>query len=66
MATYGEFIPIVEDMARLTMLPIFREVNAMPVVLEKEDEMKLRYLTSTMTTLKMFGELTYPTWIHFG
>lgn len=58
--------PQLSKTCRLTMLLIFKEVNAMPVVLEKEDEMKLRYLTSAMTTLQMFGKSTYATWIHFG
>lgn len=36
----------------------------MRVVLEEEDEVKLRFLTSAMTASRMCGKSTYTTWIH--
>lgn len=45
----GLFALFLKDNARLT---IFWETNAMGVVLEEEDEVKLRYTASIMTTLR--------------
>lgn len=38
---------------------MFREINAMGMVLEEEDEMKLRYLTFAKTTPRTYGKSTY-------
>lgn len=37
--------PNSQNVARLTMLPMFGEVNAIGLVLKEEDEVKLSYLT---------------------
>lgn len=42
-----------------------REGNAMGVVLEGVDGVKLGYLTSAMTLPKTSDKLTYPTWLIF-
>lgn len=39
------------------------ETNAMGVVLEGEDEVKLRYLTYTIEASRTFGKLAYTTWL---
>lgn len=65
MVAWGEFTPFLEDMARLTMLPMFVETNAMGVVLEERDEMKLMYMTSVIITPTMSGKSTYTTWPQF-
>lgn len=45
------------------VLQMFGDVNAMGMVLEGQHEVKLPYLTFTMTVLKMYGKSTYTTWI---
>lgn len=54
-------MPTLEDIARLTMLPMFGEANDMGIVLEEEDEVKLRYLTSTMIATRTSDKSTYAT-----
>lgn len=51
-------------MALLVLLPMFRETNAVGVVFEREDEEKLFYLTSIMTSTRISGKL-YATWFRF-
>lgn len=47
------------------MLSIFREANAKEIVLEEDDEGKLKYLTSAKTTSRTIGKSTYVTWLRF-
>lgn len=41
------------------MLRMFGETNVVRLVPEKEDEIKLRYMTSIMTTSRTSGKFTY-------
>lgn len=52
-------MPTLEEVSRLTMLPMFGDVNAIEVVLREEDEEKLCCLTSAMTTFKRSDRSTY-------
>lgn len=52
------FSTTLEDVARLTMLSMFGEAIAMGLVLEENDKVKLRYLTSTMTASRTFDKST--------
>lgn len=60
-----KFTSTMEYVARLTMLPVFGVGNAMIVVLEGEDEVKLCYLTPAMITSKASGKCTYDSWLRF-
>lgn len=53
-----EFTPTFKDVARLTMLPMFGEANAMELSWR-------RYLTSAMTASKTSCKATYATWLRF-
>lgn len=53
MVIWGEFSPTLEDMVRLTKLPLFIEDHAMGIILEADGQMKLKYLTIVMVALKM-------------
>lgn len=55
-----------EDVARLPVLPMFGDVNAMGVALEGEDEVKLCYLTSAMTASRTSDKSIYVTSIRFS
>lgn len=55
-----------EDMRRLTMLSMFWDMNAMGVVIEGKDEVKLQYLTFGMTVSKRFGRSTYAAFWDFS
>lgn len=59
------FTTTLEELARLTMLPMFGEATAMGDVLEEKDKVKLRYLTSTMTASRTSSMSTYATWLLF-
>lgn len=50
-----------KDNARLTMLPMFGEFNAMGVVLKEENLVKWSYLTSTTIASKTFDKSTCAT-----
>lgn len=65
MASWGN-TQAMEDVARLLVLPMSRDVNAMGVILEGEDEVKLRYLTSPMTASRTSGKSIYATSIRFS
>lgn len=41
----GEVHPTLENVVRLTMLPLFLEANAIGIILEGEDQTKLKCLT---------------------
>lgn len=45
---WGMFTPILENAVRLTMFPVFGERNAVGVVLKREYQAKLQYLSSTL------------------
>lgn len=47
------------------MLLMFGEANSIGFVLLEEDEVKVRYLTSTMTASKTSGKFTYAIWGRF-
>lgn len=57
----GEFTLVLKDVVTLMMLPMFGETNAMGVVLEVEDEMKLKYLTFSMTASRTSDKSSYAT-----
>lgn len=59
LATWGEFIPTLEDVASLTMLPLFGEMNAIGIVLKEGDQTKLKHLTIAMATLKTSAKAPY-------
>lgn len=65
MAAYGEFTLTLEDVVRLTMLPMFGEANPVEVILEEEDRVKLNYLTSIMTAWRTTCKFSYATWLNF-
>lgn len=41
---------------RLTMLPLFGEANDVAIVLEENDQVKLKHLTATMAASRTFGK----------
>lgn len=43
-AAWGEFTPIVKDVLRLTHLPLLGETNAIGIVLDEDDQLKLKNL----------------------
>lgn len=55
-----------EDVARLTMLSVSGNKNAIRVVIKGEDDVKLCCMTSDMTALKMSGKSAYATWLSFA
>lgn len=61
IAAWGKFTLTLEDVVRLKMPPMFGDANAMVIVLEGYDQMKLNYLTTGMAASKAFGKLTYVT-----
>lgn len=56
MWLFGEFNPTLEDVMRLTMLPLFGEANDVAIVLEENDQVKLKHLTATMAASRTFGK----------
>lgn len=61
----GEFTPTLEDVARLTTLPMFGKATLWGIVLEEDDGVKLKNLTSAMTPSRTSGKSTYATWLNF-
>lgn len=55
----GEFTPTLGDVVRLKLLSMFGKINAMGMVLEEEDEMKLWYVTSAMIASRTYSKSTY-------
>lgn len=53
------------EVARLTMLLMFGDVNTTSVVLKWEDEKKLHYLTSVISASITSGESKYATYQRF-
>lgn len=47
------------------MLPLFGEANSNEIVLEGENQVKLKYLTAAMTILRSSGKSTSITWLRF-
>lgn len=47
------------------MMSMFIETNCVGVVLEKDDKMKLKYLTTVMIALMTSGKSTFATWLRF-
>lgn len=45
VTVWGKFTLTLEDVASLTMLPLFGEANAMGIILEENDQTKLNYLS---------------------
>lgn len=64
VAAWGEFTLTLEDVARLTTLLMFGEVNAIRTVLEEEDDV-LRDLTFAKTPSRMSTKSTYVPWAAF-
>lgn len=60
-----EFVHTLEDMAVLTMLPIYTKKNAMGVVLGENENWKLEYLTYATSASKPTSKATYASWICF-
>lgn len=50
---------------QLIMLPMFRVINPLRVVLQGEDEAKLQYLTSIMTASKFLASPHMPNGYRF-
>lgn len=48
VAAWGKFTHILKDVTILTILPMYGEANAVGVILEDDDGVKLKYLTSAM------------------
>lgn len=61
----GRVQPSLEDVASLTMLPMFGEANAVGIILEEDDQVKLKFLTIFMTSSRMSGKLTQVTRLRF-
>lgn len=61
MLPKGTSLLVLEEVARLTMLPLFREANAMGIILDGDEQSKLKYLTIAMIALKILGKSTYET-----
>lgn len=57
----GVFNPALEDVERLIMLSLFGKENAIKIVLEEDDLVKLKHLTVTMDTSKTSSKSTYVT-----
>lgn len=47
------------------MMSMFRETNTVGVVMEEDDKVKLKYLTTVMTALMTSGKSTFTTWLRF-
>lgn len=62
--SWEKFIPMFEDVDRLTVLPMFKANGAM-VVLEKDDQVKMKYLTVAMIASRASGKLAYVSWLCF-
>lgn len=60
MVLWGELTLTLKDMARLNTLPILGIPISWGVVLEGEDELKLKYLISLMTFSRTSGNLIMP------
>lgn len=58
VAASVEFTPTLEDVNRLALLPIFGKVNTMGIVLEEDDQEKLKYLIATMTARMLQVDLS--------
>lgn len=48
IVTWGEFPPTLEEVSRLTLLPVLGETNSIGIVLEEVDQVKVKYLTTAM------------------
>lgn len=59
---WGKLEPILENVAHLSVLSLYKDMNTMDVVLGEEDEVKLEHLTSIMASSKMSGKFTYASW----
>lgn len=44
-AARKKFTPTLEYVARLSKLPLYGDVNAVGIILEEDDQVKLKYLT---------------------
>lgn len=62
----GDFTPTLEDIAIMTILPMFGDVNAMEVILEEEDGVKLIFFFYFSYDYVQDSEkFTYATWLWF-
>lgn len=61
VVAYGEFTFTLEDVMKQNMLPLFSEARPIKIVLEENNQVKLKYLTVTMAASRMCGKSTYPT-----
>lgn len=47
------------------MLPLFGEANIVGIVLDEDDQVKVKYLIAARATSRMSGKLTYLNWLQF-
>lgn len=60
---WGNFTLNLEDVARLTMLPLFR--GGFGIILQREDQTKPKYFTAAIDASKTSDNPTYATWLRF-
>lgn len=60
VVAWGKFTQTLEDVSHFTLLPLFGKGNTIRVVLEEENQIKLKFLMAAMTTSRILGNLTYP------
>lgn len=65
MDALREFTLTLKDVAKLIMLPMFKETNHIRVVLEEKGEMTLKYSSYAMTASKTSGKSSYAIWARF-
>lgn len=56
---WWEFTLNLEDVAWLTLLNMFTEDNAIEIIIEGEDHVKLKYVIVAMTASRSLGKSTY-------
>lgn len=57
LAAWGKYAPILEDVAKLTMLPLFDGANSLWIVLDEDDYTMLKYLTVAHGCLEYVGQV---------
>lgn len=56
---------MLEDIVSLTMMSLYGVRNVMGIVLEDDDEAKLKFLTSVTTAFKTSGKSTCISWLRY-
>lgn len=64
--TCRKLTQIVEDVAWLILLTLFGESSVIGIVLEGDDQTKLKYLTNVMAILKSLRKSKYAAWLWFS